>query len=212
MIRLSLVADRGDPDPLSTARTRIKRLRQALKRAGVPSGEWSWTLEVNPAGTGYHAHAVQHGSYISQPALQEACLRAGAGFPYINTIRGSASRTSRYGLKAFGAAGYGLKGYRQSDNAFEALDMNHGRLEHHTPGFFNVDGSKVRVRQAERLAVEEVYGPPLDSFIVVPADVARYYLSEEGRQYLPRAVPRKDEITRFSAAPEDLAELIPETP
>lgn len=194
MIRLSLVADRGDADPLDTARTRIKRLRQALKRLRVPSGEWSWTLEVNPAGTGYHAHAVQHGTYIPQAALQEACARAGCGIPYINVIRARADRTARYGLKAFGATGYGLKTYRQSDGAFDALALNHGRLEHHTKNFFTIDGEKLAVREAESVAIKELYGEPLDSYIVVTEDVARFYLSPEGRHLMPRPVPRPGDL------------------
>lgn len=212
MIRLSLVADRGDPDPLDTARTRVKRVRQALKRLGVPSGQWSWTLEVNPAGTGYHAHAVQHGSYIPQAALQEACERAGAGIPYINVIKSNASRTARYGLKAFGAAGYGLKTYRQSTHAEEALTLNHGRLEHHTPEFYVIDGEKLRVRQAEKIAVEALYGPGIDSFIIVPADVARYYMSPEGMNYLPRPVTHRDDSSHKAAHEQHLAESIAERP
>lgn len=190
MIRLSLVADRGDADPLDTARTRIKRVRQALKRLGVPSGEWCWTLEVNPAGTGYHAHAVQRGPFIHQHQLQEACLRGGAGIPYINEIKQTPGRTARYGLKAFGASGYGLKAYRQRDGGFEALDLNHGRVEHHTPGFFNVDGQKVSPREAESVAIKELYGDGIDSYIIVPLKVARFYASPEGRGSLPGACSR----------------------
>lgn len=200
MIRLSLVAERGDADPLDTARTRIKRLRQALRRLKVASGEWSWTLEVNPAGTGYHAHAVQHGSYIPQPALQEGCARAGCGIPYINTIRSRADRTARYGLKAFGATGYGLKTYRQSDGAMDALKLNHGRLEHHTKEFFTIDGVKCGVREAETLAIRALYGDPLDSYIIVTADVARFYLSPEGRHLMPRPLPRTGEPQTVGAS------------
>lgn len=188
MIRISLAADRGDSDPLSTARTRIKRVRQALKRSGTPAGEWCWTLEVNPAGTGYHVHAVQHGPYINQKQLQDACQRAGAGIPYINEIKRTPGLTSRYGLKAFGAAGYGMKAYRQSDGAFDALKLNHGRVEHHTPGFFVIDGEKVTPREAESIAVRELYGEGFDSYIIVPAKVARYYMSPTGRPIMPRPV------------------------
>lgn len=198
MIRLSLVAERGDPDPLDTARTRIKRLRQALKRLAVPSGEWCWTLEVNPAGTGYHAHAVQHGPYIHQSALQEASLRAGSGIPYINEIKTKPAATARYGLKAFGATGYGLKTYRQHKDAPAALKLNHGRLEHHTPGFFVIDGEKVTPREAESIAVKELYGEGFISYIIVPRDLAAYYMHPTGRRELPRPVLRKSDSTPVS--------------
>lgn len=186
MIRISLCAPSGDPDPLATARIRIKRVRQALLRQGVESGQWSWTLEVNPSGTGYHAHVLQHGSFIPQDALQTACLKAGAGFPYINAIRRSASRTARYGLKAFGAAGYGLKTYRAQETASDALAINHGRLEHHTPRFFNIDGEKCAVRDAEKAAIQAMYPHHIDRYIVCTRRAAEYYSTPEGRRYMPR--------------------------
>jgi len=208
MIRLSLMADRGDPDPLSTARTRIKRLRQALKRLGIPMGEWCWTLEVNPAGTGYHAHATQHGPFIHQAALQEACARAGAGIPYINQIKSKPSVTARYGLKGFGAAGYGLKTYRQTESAAMALELNHGRLEHHTPGFFVIDGCKVSPREAESIAVKQLYGEGFDSYIIVPRDVARYYMSPTGRHLMPRPVTRSGDHSQATAGGQAVRESV----
>lgn len=188
MIRVSLAADRGAADPLDQARTRIKRCRQALVRLGVPAGEWSWTLEVNPAGTGYHAHALQHGPYVPQAALQEACVRAGAGLPYVNAIRARPGRTARYGLKAFGASGYGLKTFRAEDQAAEALELNHGRVEHHSPGFFRIDGDRAGVRDVESKAVKEIWALEGDSYVVCDRKAAIYYSTPEGRRYLPRAV------------------------
>lgn len=171
MIRLSLVADADDPDPLATARIRIKRMRQALVRKGIRPGEWSWTIERNPKGTGYHAHAVQRGSYIPQEELQDACERAGAGIPYINLIRGNPSRTARYGLKTFGAAGYGLKTFGADDDGEHALAVNHGRLEHHSPGFFHIAGQKARVREVETYGIAQLtdYRPPL-TVVTTPAE------------------------------------------
>lgn len=163
MIRLSSVAAAGDADPMATARTRIKRMRQALVRMGIPAGEWCWTLERNPKGTGYHAHAVQRGSYVPQEGLQTACERAGAGIPYINVIRGTPTATARYGLKGFGAAGYGLKTFGASEELDQALAINHGRLEHHTPGFFHINGEKARVREVESHGIANLtdYRPPI---------------------------------------------------
>lgn len=156
MIRLSLLADARDDNPCRTALVRIKRTRQALKRMGLAPGEWSYTLERNPKGTGYHAHCLQTGGYIEQAKLQEACERAGAGFPHINSITRQGVWTSRYGLKGFGADGYGLKTFRPQGNPAEALRINNGRLEHHTRGFFNYDGEILKVRDMERLAIAAV--------------------------------------------------------
>jgi hypothetical protein len=153
MIRLSLVAGAGDDNPCRTALVRIKRIRQALRRMGREPGEWTYTIEKNPKGTGYHAHCLQVGPSIPQSDLQIACERARAGIPYINSIKREGVWTSRYGLKGFGADGYGLKGYRATGNPAEALRINNGRLEHHTTGFYTFDGEVLEVRDMERAAI-----------------------------------------------------------
>jgi len=176
MIRLSLVADHGVPDPLEQARTRIKRIRQALKRKNIEYGEWCWTLEQNPRRTGYHAHVVQHGPYIDQGALQAACEQARAGIPYINVIKRTPGRTARYGLKGFGADGYGLKTFRAEHDAWFTLYINHGRLEHHSKGFYRVDGVKTPVKDAERAALAKVFpAPPADYIVCSPNEASRYF-------------------------------------
>lgn len=187
MVRLSLVAPAGAADPMTVARTRVKRCRAALLALGADPGRWCWTMEVNPAGTGYHAHILQAGGYIDQRTLQTAAVRAGAGIPYINVIRTAGNRTARYGLKTFGAAGYGLKTYRMQDQAFEALALNHGRLEHHTPGFFNLDGEKAGVRDVERQAIKDLYPGRDPAFLICDRESAEYYLSPIGRDYRPRS-------------------------
>lgn len=184
------MAASGDSDPLEVARTRMKRLRQALGRARVPCGEWSWTLERNPEGTGYHAHAVQHGPYIPQRELQGAAEAGGAGISFIREIRAKPSVVARYGLKTFGAAGYGMKTFKSQETAEEALAINHGRLEHHTREFFIVHGEKMRPRAAESAAIQEMFGAELGQYIVVSAAAARYWNSPEGWQYRPRAIAR----------------------
>ncbi len=153
MIRLSLMAESEDHSPARTALIRIKRTRQALRRMGIPAGEWCYTIERNPRGTGFHAHCLQIGPYIPQDRLQAACERAGAGIPYINAIKRTGVWTSRYGLKGFGADGYGLKTFRPSADPTEALRINNGRMEHHTRGFYGFDGETLRVRDMERLAI-----------------------------------------------------------
>lgn len=153
MIRLSLAADHGDEHPCKTALIRIKRIRQALQRMDVPSGEWCYTIEKNPKGTGFHAHCLQVGPYISQNSLQTACERARAGIPYINAIKRKGIWTSRYGLKGFGADGYGLKTFRAEGSPAEALRLNNGRLEHHTRAFFSIDGETLGVSEMERAAI-----------------------------------------------------------
>src|SRR6187402_809911 len=59
MIRLSLLASESDESPCKTALTRVGLIRRNLKRMGLEPGEWCFTIEKNPKGTGYHAHCLQ---------------------------------------------------------------------------------------------------------------------------------------------------------
>jgi hypothetical protein len=155
MVRLSLIAGEQDEAVYQTARRRIALIRRNLKRKGIEPGEWTWTIERNPKETGYHAHALQRGEYVSQNALQEACEKAGAGFPHINAIKRKGKWVSSYGLKNFGADGYGLKTFRPSGNPRDSLAINGGALEHHSRGFYHHRGGVMRVRDMERCAIEE---------------------------------------------------------
>lgn len=184
MVRFSLLAGSDAADPMDVARTRMKRLRQALRRAGVPMGEWSWTLEKNPKETGYHAHAVQHGPYIPQAQLAAACEKAGAGYPSIEKIKGSRAGLARYGMKAFGAAGYGMKTFAKADEAEEALFINHGRLEHHTREFFQLDGKRAKVRVVEKKAIESLFPRDDRGYVVCNRETAEFFLSPAGRHFL----------------------------
>ncbi len=158
MIRLSVLAGAGDVSPCTTALTRVGLIRRNLKRIGREPGEWTFTIEKNPQGTGFHAHCLQRGPSIPQAELQESCARAGAGIPYINSIARKGIWTSRYGLKGFGADGYGLKAFRPDGDSREALRINNGRMEHHSRAFFTLDGSPLRVREMERMAIIEMNG------------------------------------------------------
>jgi hypothetical protein len=153
MIRLSQVAESGEDNVYATARTRINRMREYLKRWGRDPGEWCYTIEKNPEESGFHAHCLQWGGFIPQEELEQACFRAHAGIPYINRIRRTGVWTSRYGLKSFGADGYGLKTFRPNGGSAEALRLNNGRLEHHSRGFYRIDGEILGVREMERAAI-----------------------------------------------------------
>lgn len=182
MIRLSLVADAGDEHPCTTALIRIKRIRQALRRKDIDPGEWTFTLEKNPKETGFHVHCLQRGPYLPQSALQEACHSARAGFPDIRAIKRKGPWTSQYGLKGFGADGYGLKQFRPSGDPMYALRINNGRVEHHSRGFFAVNGHALRVRLFERRAIRALNrDKPLAFVNVRPDDVDKILNDEELR-------------------------------
>lgn len=179
MIRLSLLAGESDDSPCRTALTRVGLIRRNLKRIGRNPGEWSFTIERNPNGTGYHAHCLQRGPSIPQAELQESCVRAGAGFPHINSIKRHGIWTSRYGLKGFGADGYGLKSFRPNGNAREALRINGGRLEHHSRSFFSVDGEALRVRDMERAAIAAMNGLKRVAYVGCTEDRAQSMVHNE---------------------------------
>ena len=178
MIRLSLVAGAGDDSPASTALQRIKLIRRNLKRMHRDPGEWCLTMERNPKETGYHAHCLQRGRSIPQAELQEACERAGAGIPYINSIKREGIWTSRYGLKGFGADGYGLKTFRPNGNSREALAINNGRLEHHSRGFYAIDGDVLRVKEMESLAIMTMNEVHRVAYVGCAADQASRVLAD----------------------------------
>jgi hypothetical protein len=189
MIRLSLLAGRKDESPCATALTRVGLVRRNLKRMGWQPGEWCFTIERNPKETGFHAHCLQRGRSIPQSELQEACRRAGAGFPYINAIKREGQWTSRYGLKGFGADGYGLKTFRPDGDSREALRINNGRMEHHSRAFFQVDGTVMRVRDAEREAIAEMNGSARVAFIgCAPSQVEKILGSPSLRLSLIRDI------------------------
>lgn len=193
MIRLSLVGDEGESDPCRTALIRIKRTRQALKRMRFDPGEWCYTIERNPKETGFHAHCLQIGPYLPQDALQTACKRGGAGIPYINAIKREGIWTSRYGLKGFGADGYGLKTFRPTADPTDALRINNGRMEHHTRGFYSFDGEILKVRDMERLAIGELNCDNPAAFVGMPsAQVPAVIESAELRSHLIRDVYRRN--------------------
>jgi len=183
MIRLSLAANRDDGDPCKTALIRIKRIRQSLKRMNIAPGEWCYTMERNPKETGFHAHCLQTGGYIPQNALQSACESARAGIPYINAIKRKGIWTSRYGLKGFGADGYGLKTFRPNGDAAEALRINNGRMEHHTRGFYSVDGDTLRVRDMERAAIATMNSDKPIAFIGMAASNVDRVISDAGLRH-----------------------------
>jgi hypothetical protein len=146
---------------------------------GFDPGEWCYTIERNPKETGFHAHCLQTGPYIPQDALQTACKRGGAGIPYINAIKREGVWTSRYGLKGFGADGYGLKTFRPDSDPTDALRINNGRMEHHTRGFYSFDREVLKVRDMERLAIGALNADRPLAFVGMPAEVAESVIGNE---------------------------------
>lgn len=195
MIRLSKVAEADTEDPSTMATVRIKRIRRNLQRVGLSPGEWCWTIEKNPKGTGYHAHCLQTGPSIPQADLQIACTKAHAGIPYINAIKRTGRWTSQYGMKGFGADGYGMKTFRPNADTKESLRINGGKVEHHSVGFFTIAERIYTVREAERLAIAEMNEGKQIAFIGChPNNVDRMLGDRELRYALIRDLDRRSAI------------------
>lgn len=195
MIRLSLVSGKDDESPCSTALTRVGLIRRNLKRMGRDPGEWCFTIEKNPNGTGYHAHCLQRGRSIPQAELQEACVRSRAGIPYINAIKREGQWTSRYGLKGFGADGYGLKTFRPNGDTAEALRINNGRMEHHSRRFYEIDETVLRVRDMESLAIATMNENKRVAFVGCSPQYASTLMGDiHLRNSLIRDVHRRDAV------------------
>lgn len=156
-IRVSMVADATDPDPWPTARRRMNRLREFARREGFDFGEWCYSVEPNPRGTGYHAHVWQHGpAKVDKDALDALSARAGAGWCKVETVR-DIGRAAQYGLKALRGAGYAMKG--ADDDPREFLRVNGNRLTHQSRGFFRSEsGVTLAVRDAESSAMSALMG------------------------------------------------------
>jgi hypothetical protein len=149
------------PTDWDQARRRIKQVRERLTDLGYRQNEWAFSLEPNPSGEDKaHAHGVQHGTFIPQPVLQEVCHANGLGIPYIAAIKSAPAGTA-YGVKAAGAAFYGVKSAkdaREHQDAYERfLDLNGGRISHHTRGFYRLpNGEQVTQGEAIRHLVDQV--------------------------------------------------------
>jgi hypothetical protein len=156
-VRVSLVAEASDPEPWPVARYRMNKIREHYERLVGDLGEWTYSVEANPEGTGFHAHAWQHGTTkIDMQGLDDASARAGAGFCNVQTVR-STSAASVYGLKALRGLGYGLKGAESEPLDF--LRLNGGRLTHQSRGFYRSEaGARLGVRGAETAALRALCG------------------------------------------------------
>lgn len=138
-------------DDWQQVRDRMKKLRYRVAQE-VGAFHWVWHVEPNPAGTGHHVHAWQHGSFVPQARLSALAGRSGMGeFARINRIR-SQQGAAQYGLKGLG---YGLKATAGTDEqGLTYLIENGSRLTHQSRSFFrSAQGEKLPVRVAEKLAL-----------------------------------------------------------
>jgi hypothetical protein len=158
----TLVCSADEPDPWPIVRHRMNEFFKFYRRR-ASLRELSYVVEMNPAATGYHVHALCHGPKWDVDALRIAQAQAQLGlhgnqWQEISDRHGAAE----YGMKGFRAAGYGLKGYGNRAQAREALRINGGRLEHHTRGFIRVAGKPASIKAAETSIRRKKFGGSKD--------------------------------------------------
>lgn len=107
-----------------TTQRQMNRLAEKLRAKGVRY-QHDWHVEANPAGTGWHVHAYQHGDDPS-PYLAGVAASVGLGWT---------GRVIDY-THHRGPIDYGMKRAADPRTRHEYLDVNGGRLSHHTRGFY----------------------------------------------------------------------------
>lgn len=125
------------------AHSRMRRLAEALRRRGITP---CWTYVVEADQSGLHVHVLHRGS-VGDPGVLDG-LASDAGFGLITDVRPVTDVRS--------AAGYILKAAIGDEQRVglalpEHLEMNGGRLLHHSRGFFrSAEGSPQTFTEAIR--------------------------------------------------------------
>lgn len=128
------------PDDWQALRQRVRTLTMRLRRDGYRT-EWAWTVEHGSKSGMVHVHALQHGSYVPQRALEALWGRR----VDIRAIKGS-QRVVNYAMKeAQRVAGYSLKGTHQ--DLLTHLERNGGRACHYSRGYLR--GERLRDVEAK---------------------------------------------------------------
>jgi hypothetical protein len=121
------------PEDWQRARWQVRDLIRRVRKAYAM--EMAWAIERNPAGTGYHAHGIQHGEYIAKKRLQE--LWGGR----IVDLRKIEKGAEGYVTKCASVAGYLTK------DAVEHLQINGMRPVHFTRGYLHGRTSRDVLRE-----------------------------------------------------------------
>jgi hypothetical protein len=111
------------PGSWQQARNQVKDFVRRLRKHFAL--ELAWSIEENPKGTGYHAHALQHGEY-----MQKERVRKMWGGRFID-IRRVEREATGYLAKCQQIAGY------QSKSTDHHLLINGGRAIHLTRGYLH---------------------------------------------------------------------------
>lgn len=148
-------AHAGDLD-WDRTRAQIRDLTRRLRLEGHQV-EWAWAVERNPRGTGFHAHGIQHGSYIPQRELSELW---GNRRVDIRAITRPDAQT--YHLKEAMRVTYAVKGSR-TPTWRDHLIINGDRAVHFSRGFLLGHTT----REVETLLAQ---GKQERSWMLLPAD------------------------------------------
>jgi len=111
------------PEEWQRCRGKVRDFFRRVRKAGNEL-EAAWSRERNPEDTGYHIHALCHGTYIEHSLLQ----RMWDKHVWITPVEHD---VPRYIAKTFRVAGYGVKAMK------EVMSLNGGRAIHTTRGYLH---------------------------------------------------------------------------
>lgn len=119
-----------EPLRLDWARTRdqVRDFRRRVQADGYQF-EWSWAVEPNPRGTGYHLHALCTGDYLPQRLLADRWGGRRVDIRLLRDHRGS------YAHKRASAPGYAFKHSASSRRLTSHLALNGARVQHRSRAY-----------------------------------------------------------------------------
>jgi hypothetical protein len=121
--RLRLLTLTKVPEDWQHARAQLRDYVRRVRKAY--SLEIAWALELNPKGTGVHAHALSHGEFIPTDRLREMW-----GGRFVD-MRMASHHASGYMGKCLTMAGYASK------SMADHLALNGGRAIHMSRGYLH---------------------------------------------------------------------------
>jgi hypothetical protein len=158
LVTFTHLPDCDSRDGFQRARQQLYDFTFRVREQGY-AWEWGWCIEVNPKGTGFHAHGVQHGDYVPQALLQDLW---GGRIVDVRALR--TPEASVYVVKeAARVAGYITKG-GTSDLAAH-LARNGGRAAHWSRGFLHGRTKREALSEARSALAE---GEAL-TWVLIPA-------------------------------------------
>jgi hypothetical protein len=117
------------PESWQPLRAKVRKLALRMRAEGYRT-EWAWTVEKGKQTGMVHVHAMQHGDFIPQRALQSWWGHR-VDVRRIHDVNGAARYTTKHASRRL--VSYTMKG--TAGDISEHLDLNGGRGVHTSRGY-----------------------------------------------------------------------------